>query len=104
MLGIEVEISVFLQALLSGSIVLYVYYCIRIFRRLIKHNLFFISVEDLFFWIGTGLYMFVELYRTSDGSVRWFFVIGAVTGVVLSYGLTVVARKLYEKFHEKRID
>ena len=40
MLGIGDEISIFLQALLAGNIVLLVYTCIRVFRRLIKHDLF----------------------------------------------------------------
>lgn len=82
MLGIEEEISVFLQALLAGSTVLLVYYCIRVIRRLIRHNLFFVSVEDFFFWLGTGLYLFVEIYQTSDGNIRWFFVTGAAAGVL----------------------
>ena len=56
MLGIGDEISIFLQALLAGNIVLLVYTCIRVFRRLIKHDLFFVSLEDFFFWVWAGLY------------------------------------------------
>ena len=66
----------FLQALLAGNIVLLVYTCIRVFRRLIKHDLFFVSLEDFFFWVWAGLYLFVKIYDTSDGSIRWFFTIG----------------------------
>ena len=57
MLGIGDEISIFLQALLAGNIVLLVYTCIRVFRRLIKHDLFFVSLEDFFFWVWAGLYL-----------------------------------------------
>lgn len=52
MLGIGDEISIFLQALLAGNIVLLVYTCIRVFRRLIKHDLFFVSLEDFSFGCG----------------------------------------------------
>ena len=55
MLGIGDEISIFLQALLAGNIVLLVYTCIRVFRRLIKHDLFFVSLEDFFFWVWAGI-------------------------------------------------
>lgn len=103
MLGIEREISVFLQALLSGSIVFLIYCCIRIVRRLIKHNLFFVSMEDFFFWIGTGLYLFAEIYRTSDGSIRWFFVVGVAAGILIFYGMSRVAKKVYKKFLGKRL-
>ena len=107
MLGIEDEISVFLQALLAGSTVLFVYYSIRVIRRLIKHNLFFISIEDFFFWLGTGLYLFVEIYQTSDGSIRWFFVVGAAAGVLLSHRILALAENLWRRIwrkEEKSID
>lgn len=104
MLGIGDEISVFLQALLSGGIVFWVYSCLRIVRRIVKHNLFFVSLEDFLFWIGTGLYLFGEIYSTSDGSIRWFFVIGVFTGVTFSYSLIVVAQKVYKKICIKKID
>lgn len=104
MLGIKEEISVFLQALLAGGIVFWIYDCLRIARRLVKHNLFLISVEDFLFWIGTGVYLFIEIYHTSDGSIRWFFVIGVMGGVFLSYLMTAAAKQLYKKFHEKKID
>ena len=73
MLGIGDEMSIFLQAMLAGNIVILVYTCIRIFRRLIRHSLFFISLEDFFFWIWVGAYLFKKIYNTSDGSIRWFF-------------------------------
>ena len=104
MLGIGDEISVFLQAFLSGGIVFFAYCCIRVFRRLIKHNLFFVSAEDIIFWIGTGIYLFAEMYDTSAGSIRWFFVIGALSGGLAAYGLTASACKIYEKFRKKKID
>lgn len=101
MLGIETEISVFLQAVLSGSSVLLTYWCIRVVRRIIRHNLFFISVEDFLFWIGTGLYLFYEIYNTSDGSIRLFFVIGVIVGVLLVYALINIIKKMYESVHRR---
>lgn len=107
MSGIGEELSVFLQALLAGSSVLLAYSCIRIVRRLVKHNLFVVSVEDFFFWIATGLYLFLEMYETSDGSIRWFFVSGVAAGAGFSYGILRLAEKLRQTFaekHKKSID
>lgn len=101
MLGIESEISAFLQALLAGCVVFFTYCCIRIVRRIVKHNLFFVSLEDFFFWIGTGFFLFAEIYHTSGGNVRWFFVAGVIVGMGLAYSLTVVAKKVYKKFRGK---
>ena len=105
MLGIGDEISIFLQALLAGNIVLLVYACIRVFRRLIKHDLFFVSLEDFFFWVWAGLYLFVKIYDTSDGSIRWFFIIGVVVGGVCSFFvlhfLSEMGKKLFARIREK---
>lgn len=105
MLGIGDEISIFLQALLAGNIVLLVYTCIRVFRRLIKHDLFFVSLEDFFFWVWAGLYLFVKIYDTSDGSIRWFFTIGVVVGGVCSFFvlhfLSEMGKKLFARIREK---
>ena len=105
MLGIGDEISIFLQALLAGNIVLLVYTCIRVFRRLIKHDLFFVSLEDFFFWVWAGLYLFVKIYDTSDGSIRWFFTIGVVVGGVCSFFvlhfLSEMGKKLFDKKKKK---
>lgn len=101
MLGIGEEVSVFLQAVLAGSTVLLAYHCIRVLRRLLRHNLFWISIEDFLFWTGTALYLFVEIYRTSDGMIRWFFVIGVGTGSLVSYGILKILVKMYRKIFRK---
>ncbi len=85
MLGIGDEMSIFLQAMLAGNVIVLVYMCIRTVRRLIKHSLFFISLEDFFFWIWAGIYLFQKIYNTSDGGIRWFFAIGVVLGGIFTF-------------------
>lgn len=101
-LGIEKELSVFLQAVLAGNLVYLVYSVIRVLRRIIKHNLFFISLEDLIFWIGTGIYLFVKIYQTSNGSIRWYFVIGVLTGGILThFFICRIAKKYIAKWKKR---
>lgn len=97
-LGIEKELSVFLQAALAGNLVYLVYSAIRVVRRIIKHNLFFVSLEDFVFWIGTGIYLFVKIYQTSNGSIRWYFVIGVFAGGILTH---FIISKITEKYIAK---
>ena len=111
MLGIGDEMSVFLQAMLAGNTVVLVYMCIRIFRRLISHRMFFISLEDFFFWIWVGVYLFEKIYNTSDGSIRWFFTIGVVLGGICSFAALHFLDKISRKWRrgicgkeEKSID
>lgn len=98
MLGIEKEMAVFAVACLDGVLVSLVYTAIRVFRRLIRHNLFWLSIEDLFFWLGTGLFLFSELYRTCSGSIRWYFVLGIFLGGVLS---AIFVEKVVKKYIDK---
>lgn len=82
---------IFLQALLSGMVVYSGYYCIRKLRQIIEHNLLAISIEDILFWISVAIYVFVQIYHTSNGSIRWYFVLGVVFGALF---LFVVERKI----------
>lgn len=93
MLEIGEEVSIVLQAFLSGNIVYLSYSAIRILRRLIRHSLFFVSLEDFLFWIGTGLYLFLEMFNTSDGSIRWYFVLGVVVGSLFAALLEKTSQK-----------
>ena len=96
-LGIEKELTVFLQAVLAGNLVYLVYFMIRIFRRILKHNLFWISVEDAIFWIVTGFYLFFKIYQTSNGTIRWYFVLGVLVGGIFTH-------RIISKIMKKNID
>lgn len=103
MLGIEKEMAVFVVACLDGVLVALVYGAIRVFRRLIRHNLLWISAEDLFFWVGTGLFLFSELHRTCSGSIRWYFVLGIfLGGVSSSFFVEKVVKKYIDKSEKTR--
>lgn len=72
-----------LHALLMGIFITFVYDIIRIFRRVIPHNSFFVSLEDLGFWAYCGGMGFLLMYHESNGELRWFAVLGAVAGMLL---------------------
>lgn len=72
-----------LHALLLGVFITFVYDLLRIFRRVVPHNGFFVSLEDLAFWIYCGAEGYLLMYHESDGSLRWFAVLGAMAGMFL---------------------
>ncbi len=101
-MGIRKELVIFLQAILAGNLVCLSYHVIRIFRRLVRHNLFWVSFEDILFWIGTGLYLFISIYQTSNGSIRWYFVVGALLGGIVTYCIVdKIMKKYIDKFGKK---
>ena len=72
-----------LHALLMGIFITFIYDLLRIFRRVVPHNGFFVSAEDLGFWIYCGGEVFLLMYHESDGTLRWFAVLGALAGMFL---------------------
>ena len=72
-----------LHALLMGIFITFVYDLLRIFRRVVPHGGFLVSLEDLGFWIYCAAEVFLMMYHESDGNLRWFAVIGALVGMVL---------------------
>lgn len=99
MLGIETEFAVFVHAVLDGILVTAVYLAIRALRRLVGHALWAVQMEDGIFWMFTAIYMFVQVYHTSDGTVRWYFALGVVVGAVLMRILLFFAKKLDQKIY-----
>jgi len=76
--------NVFLfHALLLGAYITFVYDWLRIFRRVIPHSSFFVSLEDFWFWLYCAMQVFLLLYHESNGTLRWFGVLGAAMGMFL---------------------
>lgn len=96
-LGIGREAQVFLYAGLSGMTVLFGYYILNCLRKIIPHNTFASSVEDLFFWIGASGYLFAEMYNTTYGSIRCFFLLGIICGALLGWAILKLGRGMWEK-------
>ena len=72
-----------LHALLMGIFITFVYDILRIFRRVVPHGGFLVSLEDLGFWIYCAAEVFLMMYHESNGHLRWFAVIGALIGMLL---------------------
>lgn len=96
-MGIAEEFGVFISSICTGIFLCSIYGALRIFRRLISHSLFWISVEDLVYWIGFGIYVFLELHRTCSGRIRWYYLIGMGLGIWISGNIIF-------KFIKNRID
>lgn len=66
-------------------------------RQIVRHNLLAIEIEDFLFWIFSALFLFVQIYHTTSGSIRWHFVLGVVFGAVISSFALWKAEKVYKK-------
>lgn len=92
-MGITKELFIFLSAILSGAIVRLVYRCISCLRNVIHHTHWIVELEDLAYWVGTAIFLFVQIYYTSSGSVRWYFILGVgIGGIIMSVFLAITGK------------
>ncbi|GFI44735.1 hypothetical protein IMSAGC019_00037 [Lachnospiraceae bacterium] len=77
------EVTFLLHSFLLGAVITVVYDVFLILRRLVRHNLFLVSLEDLVFWISCAIGVFYMLYEENNGILRWFAVFGAGLGMVV---------------------
>lgn len=79
-----VEETLFLyHSVLLGVFVAVVYDVVRIFRRVVSHNRFFLSLEDILYWVFCAWEVFYLLYKESSGVLRWFAILGIALGMFL---------------------
>lgn len=66
-----------------GIFITFVYDIFRIWRRVLNHSRFFISLEDILFWLFSAVSVFYLMHTQSNGTLRWFAVFGALIGMLL---------------------
>jgi len=77
------EAEIFLKALATGVVLVFVYDWLRIIRRIIPHGNIWIAIEDFLFWMGSAIVIFSMLFRENDGYLRGFSLGGVALGMIL---------------------
>lgn len=72
-----------LYALCMGVFITFVYDILRILRRVFPHKGFLVSLEDMIFWIYCTIKVFLLMYHESNGTLRWFAILGAIAGMLI---------------------
>lgn len=101
MMEVKEELIIFLLAVVSGGIVRLSYRFLHCVRQIVRHNLLAIEIEDFLFWIFSALFLFVQIYHTTSGSIRWHFVLGVVFGAVISSFALWKAENVYKKIYTR---
>lgn len=73
----------FLLFSLNGVIIGLLYDVFRILRKTFKTNNFVTYIEDILFWILTGIIIIFFMYNFSDGSLRIFMIFGLIIGILI---------------------
>ena len=77
------ESYILLFALELGLEIGLAYDLLRVIRRISKYNWFMIALTDLIFWIFTGWRTFIIMHTYSNGTLRWFAVMGVIMILLL---------------------
>lgn len=96
------ELSTVLSSAFLGMAAAFIYDCIRVVRRIIRHKkVWTIAVEDIIYWVCMSFLAFSATYNLSNGAVRGFMVVTAILGALL---YRAVLGKYYVKYMTKLIN
>lgn len=96
---IEQEFAVFLHAMLNGIFGFALYSSLKVIRKLIPHKSIAVQIEDLGYWVFMGGYLFVQIYHTNNGKVRWYSILGLVFGCVFLWKIFRILKKMWKKIY-----
>jgi len=80
---ISMEVKFFLMSVLWGAILLVIYDCLRIFRKVVNHDNVWISIEDIIYWTFSSVLIFRMMYELNNGVIRGFSILGVILGMVI---------------------
>lgn len=84
MTGVSEEIlsqmRIFAQGAAAGAAMTALYDVIRIFRRIRRHGIVWLSMEDVLYWITFAIMEFALLYRVNSGIPRMYIFLGSAIG------------------------
>lgn len=94
-----------LWCLATGVLITFLYDLFRIFRQVCPHGKYAVSIEDVIFWVLSGIIVFRLMYKLNDGTLRWFTIFGLLCGMylykkiigdhIVNFMSTVITRTLH---------
>lgn len=84
----ENQAYIFMVFTIVGMIIGVLFDTFRILRKTIKTKDFVTYIEDIVFWILTGIIIIYSMYLFCDGELRFFMVAGIIIGAII-YLLTI---------------
>ena len=82
------QLHLFVIFLISGILVGLVFDFFRILRKSFKHPDIVIYIQDVLFWIITGIILLYLSFLFNDGEIRIFMILGSILGFFI-YMFTV---------------
>ena len=81
------QFGIFLIFLLAGIAICLLYDMFRAIRKTIKTSDFITYIEDILFWIFTGLIILNSIFTYNNGEIRLFMFIAILVGIIIYMAL-----------------
>lgn len=85
---VENQAYLFLVFSLTGILIGILFDFFRVSRKLFKTSDFITYIEDILFWILTGILVLYAIWFFNDGEIRFFMLLGLIMGIII-YLLTL---------------
>lgn len=82
---VTTQTSLFLISIEIGIVLGMLYDLIRIFRKIIKHVVWLVQIEDIVYWISCAFIGFGILYVHNYSQIRFFVFIGMALGALFYF-------------------
>ena len=102
---IRQEAASFVGSLLTGAVLIWCYLILVGFRKLVRHGVLAVNIEDFLYWCVAALIIFVSAFRENSGEVRWYSVAAILIGAWAQWGVLFflhgICIKLLKKFRNR---
>ena len=69
----------------TGLLIGFLFDFFRIQRKVIKTNDFITYIQDVLFWIMSGIIVIISMVKFTDGGIRSYMILGIIVGIVLYF-------------------
>lgn len=88
------QLYVFLIFILNGFLIGIIFDIFRIFRKSFKTPDFLTYLEDISFWIFTGIILLYSILKFNNGELRVYIFIGIIVGLIFYF---IIFSKIFIK-------
>ncbi len=74
------ELLLLIRTVAAGAVLLLCYDLLLVLRNIMPHSPKAAGLQDLLYWLCCAFFVFSEIYRTNEGSLRFFMICGFLTG------------------------
>ena len=101
---IYTEFNIFLAFILIGLIIGFLFDFFRILRRTYKTPDFITIIEDIVFWLVSGIILLLGIFILNEGKIRAYLFLGLFLGIIVytmifSRGVVKIGTKIFKIFN-----